>query len=80
MAEVALMTVIFLLLLLLLLFDLVMLENWTQGFVHAGQTFFYWATSLAPNFFLSLALLDLNSGLYAYNVALYCLSYIISPF
>jgi hypothetical protein len=59
MAEVALMTVIF-----LLLFDLVMLGN----------------TSLAPNIFLSLAVLDLNSGLYACKVALYCLSYIISPF
>jgi hypothetical protein len=34
-------------------FDLVMLGNWTQGFVHAGQTFFHWATFSAPNIFFS---------------------------
>jgi hypothetical protein len=38
MAEVALMTVIFLLLV-VVVFDLVMLGNWTQDFVHAGQAF-----------------------------------------
>jgi hypothetical protein len=51
-----------------------------QGFAYARQTFSHWATFLAPIFFLSLAVLDWNSGLYACKLALYCLSYIISPF
>jgi hypothetical protein len=35
---------------------------------------------LSPQFFLFLAVLDLNSGLYACKVALYCLSHIAIPF
>jgi hypothetical protein len=35
-------------------FDLVMLGNWTQGFVCAGQKFFHWATFSVPNIFFCL--------------------------
>jgi hypothetical protein len=38
-------------------FYLVMLGNWTQGFAHAGQTFFHWATSLSPNIYIYIFVL-----------------------